>query len=329
MTHPFATLTPELVLNAVEQLGYESDARILTLNSYENRVYQVGIEDTEPLIAKFYRPDRWSDAAILEEHAFTLELSAHEIPVVPPLIQAGQTLFTHQGFRYALFARRGGRALEPDQPESLYRVGQLLGRLHAVGASKAFLHRQTVDVATLGYAAVRTVLESPQLPAALISSYQAVTQELLTLLEPLFAGVPYQPIRLHGDCHIGNLLCRAEQLYLVDLDDCRMGPAMQDFWMLLGDSKDPAQRRAITEIAEGYAQFYDFDWQQLRLLEGLRSLRLLQYSAWLAQRWDDPAFPLHFPWFGSQAYWQAHLQSVQVQSKLLEEGAGAVPWAEF
>ena len=206
MSHPFSTLTPDLVLDAVESLGYLSDARVLALNSYENRVYQVGIENETPLIAKFYRPDRWSDAAIREEHSFSAELAEHEVPVVAPLARDGETLFEHGGFRFALFPRRGGRAPEPGNLDQLYRLGQLLGRMHAIGASRPFAHRESLTVDNFGHAALASLLDGGFVPRSLLPAYESVARDLLARLDELFSRVRYSPIRLHGDCHPGNLL---------------------------------------------------------------------------------------------------------------------------
>ena len=319
MSHPFANLTPDLVLDAVESLGYLSDARTQALNSYENRVYQVGIEDETPLIAKFYRPDRWTDAAILEEHAFSTELADCEIPVVAPLQRDGQTLFEHAGFRFALFPRRGGRAPEPGNLEQLYRLGQLLGRLHGVGASKPFLHRETLCVETFGHASLKTLLEGNFIPRSLLPAYESVARDLLKRLDELFARVSYTPIRLHGDCHPGNLLCRDDSFHIVDLDDCRTGPALQDLWMMIGGGERHERLSQLAELIEGYQEFHDFDSRELPLLEGLRSLRLIHYSAWLARRWDDPAFPMSFPWFGSERYWGEQILILREQLSALDE----------
>ncbi|MFC2971964.1 serine/threonine protein kinase [Azotobacter bryophylli] len=318
MSHPFDTLTPDLVLDAVESLGHLSDARVLALNSYENRVYQVGIEGGEPLIAKFYRPQRWSDAAIREEHAFTLELSEHEVPVVAPLSQAGETLFEHAGFRFALFPRRGGRAPEPGDLDQLYRLGGLLGRLHAVGASRPFLHREALTVAGFGHDSLATLLDGGFVPKSLLPAYESVARDLLRRLDALFAATPYRAIRIHGDCHPGNLLCRDEVFHIVDLDDCRMGPAVQDLWMMLaGDRQERLAQ--LAELMDGYREFHDFDPRQLALIEGLRALRLIHYSAWLARRWDDPAFPQSFPWFGSERYWGEQILTLREQLAALDE----------
>lgn len=318
MSHPFAELTPDLVLDAVESLGYLSDARVLALNSYENRVYQVGIEDEQPLIAKFYRPARWSDEAIREEHAFAAELAERDVPVVAPLARDGETLFSHAGFRFALFPRRGGRAPEPGNLEHLYRLGQLLGRLHGVGAMHPFAHREALTVEHFGHASLATLLEGGFVPAALLPAYESVARDLLARLDRLFADTRYTPIRLHGDCHPGNLLCRDDAFHIVDLDDCRMGPALQDLWMMLaGDRQERLGQ--LAELVEGYQEFHDFDARQLPLLEGLRALRLLHYSAWLARRWDDPAFPRSFSWFGSERYWGEQVLILREQCAALDE----------
>ena len=318
MSHPFATLSPDLVLDAVESLGYLSDARVLALNSYENRVYQVGIEGETPLIAKFYRPGRWSEAAIREEHAFSLELAEHEIPVVAPLLRDGESLFEHAGFRFALFPRRGGHAPEPGNLDQLYRLGQLLGRLHGVGASRPFQHRETMTVENFGHQSLACVLDSGFLPASLRPAYESVARDLLARLDALFASVRYTAIRLHGDCHPGNLLYRDEAFHMVDLDDCRMGPAVQDLWMMLAGERQERLGQ-LSELMEGYQEFHDFDRRELALIEGLRSLRLLHYSAWLARRWDDPAFPMSFPWFANERYWGDQVLALREQLAALDE----------
>ncbi|WP_437881930.1 serine/threonine protein kinase [Pseudomonas sp. LRF_L74] len=318
MSHPFATLTPDLVLDAVESIGYLSDARVLALNSYENRVYQVGIEGEQPLIAKFYRPERWSDAAIREEHSFSAELAECDVPVVAPLQRDGETLFEHAGFRFALFPRRGGRAPEPGNLDELYRLGQLLGRLHAVGASRAFEHRETLTVDNFGHQALTTLLDGGFIPKSLLPAYESVARDLLGRLDELFARRPYTAIRLHGDCHPGNLLCRDDSYHIVDLDDCRMGPAVQDLWMMLaGDRQERLGQ--LSELIDGYQEFHDFNAAQLPLIEGLRALRLLNYSAWLARRWDDPAFPMSFSWFGSERYWGDQVLTLREQIAALDE----------
>ena len=318
MNHPFATLTPDLVLDAVESLGYLSDARVLALNSYENRVYQVGIEEQQPLIAKFYRPERWSDAAIREEHAFSQELADCEVPVVAPLQRDGESLFEHAGFRFALFPRRGGRAPEPGNLDQLYSLGQLLGRLHGVGASRPFEHRETLAVDNFGHASLATLLEGNFVPRSLLPAYESVARDLLQRLDELFARVRYTPIRLHGDCHPGNLLHRDDAFHIVDLDDCRMGPAVQDLWMMLAGERHERLGQ-LSELMDGYQEFHDFDSRELALIEGLRALRLMHHSAWIARRWDDPAFPLAFPWFANERYWGDQILSLREQLAALDE----------
>lgn len=318
MNHPFATLTPDLVLDAVESLGYLSDARVLALNSYENRVYQVGIEGEQPLVAKFYRPQRWSDAAIREEHAFSQELADCEVPVVAPLQRDGESLFEHAGFRFALFPRRGGRAPEPGNLDQLYRLGQLLGRLHGVGASRPFVHRETLAVDNFGHAALATLLEGDYVPRSLLPAYESVARDLLKRLDELFARVRYTPIRLHGDCHPGNLLHRDDAFHIVDLDDCRMGPAVQDLWMMLAGERQERLGQ-LSELMDGYQEFHDFDSRELALIEGLRALRLMHHSAWIARRWDDPAFPLAFPWFANERYWGDQILALREQLAALDE----------
>lgn len=318
MSHPFSALTPDLVLDAVDSIGFVSDARVLALNSYENRVYQVGIEDSEPLIAKFYRPERWSNAAILEEHAFSAELADCEVPVVAPLVHEGHSLFEHAGFRFALFPRRGGRAPEPGNLDQLYRLGQLLGRLHAVAATRPFVHRESLGVDNFGHASLATLLEGGFIPRSLLPAYESVARDVLKRLDTLFATTRFKPIRLHGDCHPGNMMCRDEVFHLVDLDDCRMGPAVQDLWMMLAGERHERLAQ-ISELVDGYQEFHDFDPRELPLIEGLRALRLMHYSAWLARRWDDPAFPMSFPWFGSERYWGEQILILREQLSALDE----------
>lgn len=317
-SHPFATLTPDTVLDAVESLGLVSDARILTLNSYENRVFQVGIEGQQPLIAKFYRPDRWSDEAILEEHAFSQELAERDIPVIAPTAYAGRTLFEHAGFRFSLFRRFGGRAPEFDDPDQLLMLGRLLGRLHAVGAMRPFEHRPALTVDNFGHESLNFLREHDCVPDSLRPAYFSVADDLLKRIEAQMAEHPYQSIRLHGDLHVGNLLWRDDLLYMVDMDDCRMGPAVQDLWMMLSGERDQRQAQ-LAELVDGYNEFHDFDPRQLNLIESLRSLRLIHYSAWLARRWDDPAFPKHFPWFASERYWADQVLTLREQRAALDE----------
>ncbi len=321
---PYRDLTPDRVLDAVDSLGLHADGRILALNSYENRVYQIGIDDAAPLVAKFYRPGRWPDAAILEEHDFTLELAAAEIPVVPPLAFAGVTLHEHQGFRFALFPRRGGRWPELDNPDNLAWLGRFLGRIHAVGAVRPFRHRPLLDIDSFGVQSHRYLLDNGFIPDYLQPAWDSVVDDLLGRVRAAFARAGQAAsIRLHGDCHPGNILWTDAGPHFVDFDDCRPGPAVQDLWMLISGSR-ARMTAQLAEVHDGYNEFCDFDPRQLHLIEALRSLRLLHYSAWLARRWDDPAFPRSFPWFNTPRYWEEQILALREQSALLDEPPLAV-----
>ena len=319
MSHPYERLTPDLILDAVGSIGLSPDGHLLALNSYENRVLQIGIDDDTPVIAKFYRPDRWTDPEILDEHGFALTLAADDIPVVPPWQDAkGNTLFEHQGFRFALFPRRGGRAPEPGDLDQLAWIGRFIGRIHLAGQSKAFSHRPRLETRSMGWDARDTVLHSPLLPAHETAAYEAISGALLEDIEQVFSVVDAKDIRLHGDCHHGNILWTDKGPHFVDLDDCRNGPAVQDLWMLLNGDR---QERTIqlSAMIEGYELFRSFDPAQLALIEPLRGLRMIHYSAWLARRWEDPAFPAAFPWVESAHYWTQHVQDLRNQLDTLQE----------
>jgi Ser/Thr protein kinase RdoA (MazF antagonist) len=319
-SHPYQRLTPDVILSAVETLDLACDGRMLALNSYENRVYQIGIEDAAPIVAKFYRPDRWTRAAILEEHDFAAELAQHEIPVVAPLPDAqGATLHSYADFLFAVYPRCGGRWLELDDRQRRRRMGVLLGRIHAVGAARRFDHRATLSIETLGEAARRFILEQPLLPAYLRDAYATLTADLLVKIRALFdAAGPLRSIRLHGDCHAGNILWTDAGPHFVDLDDSCMGPAIQDLWMLLSGERDEA-RAQLVDILEGYQTFFDFDPASAVLSEALRTLRLMHYSAWIAARWSDPAFPRAFPWFASPRYWEEHVLTLREQAAAMDD----------
>lgn len=318
-TADYAALDPDTVIAAIEATGHACDLRVFALNSYENRVYQVGLEDAPPVIVKFYRPNRWTDAQIREEHAFCLELADAELPVVAPLVDAqGETLHTHAGYRYALFPRKGGQAPEPGDPEQLHRIGTLLGRIHAVAATRHFLHRPALDVARFIDRPSALILARGMIPASLAGRYEAVVSDLKAAI--LTTPVSdCRMIRTQGDCHPGNIVwTRDDGPWFVDFDDCQSAPAMQDLWMLLaGDRRE--QEAALSELLDGYGDFHDFDPQELRLLEPLRTLRLVHYAGWLAERWEDPAFPRAFPWFGGERYWQAHIAELEEQRVRLDE----------
>ncbi len=315
--HPYEILTPDLVLDAVESLGLLTDARILALNSYENRVYQIGIESSTPIIAKFYRPERWSREQILEEHQFTQALFDLDISVVPPSIINDSSLHEFAGFQFALYPRQGGHTPNLDDWDTLLSLGRTLGRIHALGREKPFAYRPAIDLQSFGTDSLNFLLAEGFIPANLIKQYQHVAESLLKLCGEKLQW-DYRVIRLHGDCHPGNILWREGVAHFVDFDDARNGPAIQDLWMLLsGDTQQ--QTAQLSEILEGYEEFCDFDRRELVLIETLRSLRLLHYSAWLARRWQDPAFPHHFPWFNTQHYWQEQLAGLQDQLFRLEE----------
>ena len=317
--HPFVRLTPDTVIEAVEALGLRTDGRLLALNSYENRVYQVNLEDAEPVVAKFYRPGRWSVPTILEEHEFALELAGAEVPVVAPIERDGRTLFECEGFRYCVYPRHGGRWPELATADERSWMGRFLARIHQVGAPRRFQHRPTLSWQTLGRDSVRYLLEKGWLPAHLEVAYDSLARDLLRLIEQRFAEVtPCRLLRLHGDCHPGNVLWTDSGPHFVDLDDCVTGPAVQDLWMLLSGERE-AQQAQLDGILAGYDAFMAFDPRELHLVEALRTLRLIHYAAWLARRWDDPAFPAAFPWFGTQRYWQDRILELREQIALMDE----------
>jgi Ser/Thr protein kinase RdoA (MazF antagonist) len=316
--HPYAKLTPDLVLDAIASTGLRPDGRLLGLNSYENRVYQVGLEDGPLVVAKFYRPGRWSDAQIAEEHAFAKELAEREVPVIAPT-----HAFRFADFSVALYPRRGGRRPDLDNRKTLEWIGRFIARIHAIGATKRFEFRETLSVQSFGHQQRAWLLAHDFVPAGLLEPWKAVTEQALAGVERCFAfSKGYKNIRLHGDCHPGNILWtdhgETSGPHFVDLDDARMGPAMQDLWMLLSGERAAMQRQML-DILAGYEDFMPFDRRELNLLEPLRTLRLINYSAWIARRWDDPAFPAAFPWFNTQRYWQDRILELREQIALMEE----------
>ena len=314
-THPFARLSPDVVMDAVESVGFRCDARILELNSYENRVFQIGIEDADPVIGKFYRPARWTDEQILEEHAFSAELADADISAVAPLSLGASTLSQFDDFRFALYPRRGGRAPDLDNLDNLEILGRAVGRIHSIGARIPFAHRPSITTDDYGYASREYLLRNGFIPADYERDYRALTDELLAAIDGRLE--PHRFIRLHGDCHMGNVLWRDDVPHFVDFDDARMGPAVQDLWMMLSGEGSEANLQ-ISAILEAYRAFMDFDLAELALIEPLRSLRIMYHAAWLGRRWDDPAFPRAFPFYNTGHYWSQHLLQLRDQIERLD-----------
>lgn len=326
-TQPYAGLTPDTVLNALESCGLRGDGRLIGLNSYENRVYQVWLEDPtalglgESVVAKFYRPARWSTAAILEEHGFVAELAAREIPAEPPLVLAGNTLHDYEGFRFSVTRRLRGRAPEMDDDETLTWMGRFMGRIHAIGELRAFEHRPTLDIQSFGVEPREFLLQSNFVPTELLPAWESVSAMALDGVRAVFERTgPVRSLRLHGDCHASNVLWNDTGPHFVDFDDCRMGPAVQDLWMMLSGDRESMQRQ-LRAVISGYEDFCEFDDTELQLIEALRTLRLLHYSGWIARRWNDPAFPAAFPWFNTQRYWQDRVLELREQIAAMQEPA--------
>lgn len=329
--HPYESLTPDVVLDALATLDMHGDGRLTALNSYENRVYQVHLEDRSAVVVKFYRPGRWDDAAILEEHGFALELAAAEVPAVAPLAVDGHTLHRHGGFAFSVSPYRGGRAPELEDFEVLEWVGRFLARIHAIGAQKPFEARPALDLQTFGIASRDWLLGHQMVPLDVQRAWETACNAALEMIAATALGTRHdgdnasalKKLRLHGDVHPGNILWTPTDRpdggpHFVDLDDARTGFAVQDLWMLL--SGDRAQRTAqLSGLLDGYEQFRDFDRRELALIEPLRTLRLIHYSAWLARRWEDPIFPINFPWFGSSDYWKGQILMLQEQCEQMAE----------
>lgn len=331
--HPYEQLTPQAVLDALDAIGCRGDGRLLQLNSYENRVFQVMLEDGGAVVAKFYRPGRWSDAQILEEHAFALSLAAAEVPVVAPTVHADGATLAHiriegQTFRYAVYPRRAGHGPELDDPETLRWLGRFIGRLHAVGAQQHFVHRRSMNAETFGRNPLRRLVELDIIPPAQIDGWQRTSERAMVAIDAAFtAAGSLTTLRLHGDCHPGNILWRNEGPHVVDLDDACTGPAIQDLWMLLSGSAD-AMRHQMAAVLDGYRQFRRFDLRELALIEPLRTLRMIHHSAWLAERWADPAFPAAFPWFGTSGYWGQQITQLNEQIEAMAEAPLDLNWLD-
>ncbi|OYU46365.1 MAG: stress response serine/threonine protein kinase YihE [Burkholderiales bacterium PBB4] len=330
MHHAFEPLTPDLVLDAMDSVGLRGDGRLTALSSYENRVYQVQLEDGSAVVAKFYRPSRWSDAQIQEEHDFAAELMVAEIPAIGPLSLQGATLHHYGGFSFSVSPRRGGRAPELDDAEVLEWIGRFLARIHTVGAKKGFAVRPALNVHTFGVESMQWLLEHDIVPLDVQSAWTRQCQKAIDLIAAPALSMGqnsiFKMLRLHGDCHPGNILWTPADAtpaagpgpHFVDLDDARIGPAVQDLWMLTSGDR-PQRSRQLGLLVDGYEQFREFDRAELVLIEPLRTLRLIHYSAWLARRWTDPSFVHNFPWFGTSDYWQGQVQMLEEQIEAMQE----------
>jgi Ser/Thr protein kinase RdoA (MazF antagonist) len=319
----FDTLTPEIVLDALTGLGLQVDGRLMSLNSYENRVYQVMLDNEEALVAKFYRPQRWTDTQIQEEHDFAAALMSAEVPVVGPLSLNARTLHHAHGFAFSVSPKRGGRMPELDDDEVLEWVGRFIARLHTVGAQRVFETRPALNLQSFGEASRDWLMTHDAIALDQQRAWLNACNQALEQVSQAFAETAYQTLRLHGDCHPGNILWTPTDLpnggpHFVDLDDARMGPAVQDVWMLL--SGERAERTyQLSVLLDGYEQMRPFDRRELALIEPLRTLRMIHYSAWLAQRRDDPAFQQNFAWFGSSDYWAGQTHALIEQCEAMQE----------
>ena len=316
----YQRLSPDKVLNAVEQGGYRCDGHLLALNSYENRVYRVGLENNTSIIVKFYRPERWNNSAILEEHEFANELADNEVPVIAPIPdQYGDTLRHYESYRFAIFKNWGGRAPDLENSNHLESLGRCLGRIHVVGKSKLFHSRPTLTPEYFGVESYIFLLENDFIPDDLKVAYQSLAEHLMQLVSFCYERAGNTSVlRLHGDCHAGNVLWTDEGPHFVDLDDSRNGSAIQDLWMLLPGGRDD-QERCLARLLNGYTQFCDFNPLELHLIEALRTIRIIHYYAWVGRRWNDPAFPNAYPWFNTQQCWEDHILSLREQIALMQE----------
>ncbi len=338
-SHPYERLTPDVVLDAMADVGLWGDGRLTALSSYENRVYQACLETAQPetgltahdrVVLKFYRPGRWSDAQILEEQEFAAQLVAAEVPVVAALRlpgqsapAAGSTLHHHAGFAFSVSPWRGGRRPELEDTQVLQWIGRFLARIHNVGGLRPFAHRPALDLQTFGTDSQRLLAQGNHLPLDMASRWQSAYTEAMQVAQGIWQEVgALQSLRLHGDCHPGNILWTPEGSpgagpHFVDLDDARMGPAVQDLWMLLSGER-AQQLQQLGALVDGYEELRELDRRELRLIEVLRTLRLIHYSAWLAQRWSDPIFPINFPWFGSSDYWKGQVDMLIEQTEAMQ-----------
>jgi len=316
---PFDALDPGAVFAAAESIGLEPSGRLFALNSYENRVYQLGDEQGALWVLKFYRPARWSDAQIAEEHAFTFELADAELPVAAPLRRDGESLFAHRRLRFAAFPYLAGRAPELDDRATLGLLGRTLARMHAIGARARFARRPSLTLERLGSQSRRLVMDSGFVPESLEDQYARVSEQVIGRIRQSFEAFGSLPsVRIHGDCHAGNILWRENGPLFVDLDDCMSGPRIQDLWMFLaGDAA--SQQSTWAALMEGYELFGELDFAELTLVESLRSLRMLHHAGWIAHRWHDPAFPRAFPWFADARFWERHISDLLEQLAAIDD----------
>ncbi len=318
-TLAFTRLQPDDILETLEELGFNCNGRFLALNSYENRVYKIGVEDKDNVVVKFYRPGRWSNAAILEEHSFAAELVAQEIPLIPPSSINGKTLFHAGLFRLAVYPCRGGRAPELDNMDQLQQLGRLVARIHLVGETADFKDRPQIDVESYGIASRDFLLDEDFIPDEMRDAYSSIADLVIDGVDESAArSGEFEELRLHADFHPGNVLVADENFHIVDLDDARSGPAVQDLWMFLSGDREE-QTPQLTALLKGYEEFRRFDARELHLIEALRSLRIMHYAAWLARRWEDPAFKQAFPWFNTRRYWDEHVLALREQVALMQE----------
>lgn len=312
----FTSLSPDLILDGLESAGFTIDSGLLPLNSYENRVYQFHDDDLNKYVTKFYRPQRWSEAEIREEHCFALELAERELPLVAPLEVNGESLFNYKGYFFAVYPCKGGRIFEVDNLDQLEWMGRFIGRIHAVAAQKKFTHRLTFSREEMLYQAHEIIAASNFVPTSLVTPFFTILDQVIKV-----AAEQYQPkniIRLHGDCHAGNILWTDDGPHFVDLDDCRMGPAVQDLWMMLSGDRQQ-QLLQLDTMLMGYEEFFTFESNQLMLIESLRTMRVVNYMAWLCHRWQDPAFPRNFPWFNTEKYWEQQILMLKEQMSALQQ----------
>jgi Ser/Thr protein kinase RdoA (MazF antagonist) len=315
----FSALTPDLIIDGLESAGFTVDSGLLALNSYENRVYQFHDEKSVKYVTKFYRPQRWQLDKIYEEHQFSFELAAQELPIVAPLKINDKSLFEYQGYYFTVFPCRGGRIFEVDNLDQLEWMGRFIGRIHAVSSQANFQYRPSFNTDELLLQARETILRSQYVPRGLLTAFTTILDQVIAVaIEQYLPAKNMTQIRLHGDCHAGNILWRDEGPHFVDLDDCRTGPAIQDLWMMLSGDRQQ-QLLQLDTLLMGYDEFFTFETDQLILIESLRTMRLVNYMAWLCKRWQDPAFPQSFPWFNTEKYWEQQILMLKEQMSALQQ----------